>query len=57
MNVFQVRGTTFISTVNETVTYTEKVMPITTDQGCQIFLGPKYPKRGKIYQITTKYTK
>jgi hypothetical protein len=28
-----------------------------TDQGCQIFLGPKYQNGGKIYQITTKYTK
>jgi hypothetical protein len=26
-------------------------------QGCQIFLGPKYQKRGKNYQIITKYTK
>jgi hypothetical protein len=27
------------------------------EQGCQIFLGPKYQNGGKIYQITTKYTK
>jgi hypothetical protein len=26
-------------------------------QGCQIFLGPKYQKGKKIYQIITKYTK
>jgi hypothetical protein len=26
-------------------------------QGCQIFLGTRYQHGGKIYQITTKYTK
>jgi hypothetical protein len=26
-------------------------------QGCQIFRGRNIPKRGKMYQITTKYTK
>jgi hypothetical protein len=25
--------------------------------GCQIFLGPNIPKRGKIYQMTTDYSK
>jgi hypothetical protein len=27
------------------------------EQGCQIFLGPNMPKREKIYQMTTHYTK
>jgi hypothetical protein len=27
-----------------------------TDQGCQIFLGAKKPKQGKIYQIATNYS-
>jgi serine/threonine protein kinase len=32
-------------------------LQVGSKQGCQIFLGPNVPKRGKIYKITKNYSK